>query len=165
MNRWLGLALLTAACTTPQEEELVRFNSDDDALVLQVGDVGADEPEVRVPLMSTTGAAQVGEAWITPGASPVGTEHVFTVQLDRRYASRIEKVDVEVDSADRGVRTFDLTQDSAATEIWVAELTSYGVPGEERTDEFFIRVWESASTAGDPVDDTAFENIPGMMDE
>jgi len=71
----------------------------------------------------------------------VGTEHLVVVSLEEDYAEDVRRVDLTVDSGDRGVSDFEFEQDSADRGKWVLSLTSYGVEGEERTDELTVTLF------------------------
>lgn len=126
-----------------------RFNATDDALVVQVT-ASADLGDARVvALYSNTELVQVGQASVTPGSGPVGTEHQLVVQVDAPWDAQVQRATVTVQS-ERGVdATFELTQDSASAGMWVIGVRSGGVLGEERTDTWSIALEEPDVTAAD----------------
>ena len=121
-------------------EEWSRFNAATDVLEIQVGAEVGDP--VTIDLYSTTGSNVVGQATVTPGSGPVGTDHEVTVLVADEYEDVIERVSVQSDAGDRGVEVHELVQDSAEHGLWWRILTSMGEEGETRTDTFEIQLWE-----------------------
>jgi len=140
--RWLIPLLLLIGCKK-QEIEYARFNHPTDVFVVEVGpDVPLDEQVIT--LHSSTGAAEIGTAELSPGGGPVGTEVDLVVRLNFLYAEEIARADIVTYSEDRGEETFELQQDSAQESLWVQELIIMGVNGEVRQDEIEIRLWKYA---------------------
>jgi hypothetical protein len=122
--------------------DLVRFNSEDDEIRVEVTaslDVG---DAVTGDLLSTTGAVVVGEVTVEPGSGPVGTLHVVTIDIDDEYEDIVVRTSLSIDAGVRGLDDFDLTRDSADSGLWRLELESSGVDDETRTDVFTVELFE-----------------------
>ena len=117
------------------------YNGGDDSLVVSVGAALGDD--VSLDLSSTTGATLIGTASVSPGAGPVGTEHLLTVSLDEQFAWDVGRVTVEADSV-RGMTVHELVQDSADTGLWLVSVTSLGNDDEVREDTFRFVLWQES---------------------
>ncbi len=120
----------------------MQFNGEADTVELEVttsADLG--EP-IAADLTSTTGSALIGSIWVDPGSGPPGTAHEIRVDLDRSYEEQVGRVEIVVDSPERGAGSFEMVQDSAQLFRWVLSLTSYGTEGEARTDALTFRLYE-----------------------
>ncbi len=119
----------------------VQFNGDED--VIDVPVTASDElgPAATIDLTSTTGEVIVGSATVDPSRGPVGSSHRITVHVLDSFSETVTKVEVEADAGDRGVQTLTLAQDSADAGVWVLDVTSQGVVGEQRTDSFAFLLW------------------------
>lgn len=137
----LPLCIPLAACDEDSGLSWVRFNDEGDTVEVEITDEDTLGDPVVADLHSTTGATILGTVTVDPGSGPVGTEHLVVVSLEEDYAEQVRRVDLTVDSGDRGVSDFELEQDSADRGKWVVPLTSYGVEGEERTDELTITLF------------------------
>lgn len=138
------LALLFA-CVEDEEATYAQYNGDDENVSVEVGadtrfvldEDGAEVPEtVSVPLMSSTGAVEVGTGTVSPSAGPIGTVHAVLVEVSSDYAGDVDRVAVRTASDSRGEDQYDLDRDSAGEGYWVFELESQGEDGEVRTDTF-----------------------------
>jgi len=126
-------------CNKSTQVNWVRFNGDDTVDVrITAADVG--DP-VYADLTSTAGAVVVGQAEVDPGSGPVGTNHQVVLTVDPSYKDEVQRVSLEVDSGDRGISDFELTQDSADKGYWFLQLRSVGAQGETRTDVFSFQLW------------------------
>lgn len=146
--RLAAVALLAAVAGCDKNaEEWSRFNATTDVLEIQVGAEVGDP--VTIELHSTTGSNVVGEATVTPGSGPVGTDHEVTVLVADEYEAVIERVSVQSDAGDRGVEVHELVQDSAEHGLWWRILTSVGEEGETRTDTFEVQLWEPVAESAE----------------
>ena len=154
----------------PNDVEYLRFNGND---VIQVEVTAGDTVgvPVTIDLTSSSGAIVVGTATVDPGSGPVGTRHEVSVQVANAYEEIVERVTLEVDSGQRGLAEFELSQDSADHGYWWLELESVGEPGETRTDSFTIVLWEvdlegegDDTGSDDTGDDTADDTDTGDSD-
>lgn len=136
----LAIAAGALAGCPGDEEEWSRFNAATDVLEVQVGAEIGDPTTIE--LHSTTGSNVVGEATITPGSGPVGTDHELTVMVAPGYEDAVERVSVQTDAGDRGIEVHELVQDSAEHGLWWRILTSVGETDETRTDTLEIQLWE-----------------------
>lgn len=125
-----------AACSDDSEITYEAFNAEGEAFTVEVG--GELGEVAELPLFSTTGAVEVGLATIDPDSGPVGTEHLLEVLVDEEWAGVVDAVEVEVDSQDRGVRTYDLVSDSALEGLYSLRMTSVGEEDEVRLDTLTI---------------------------
>jgi hypothetical protein len=123
------------------ESDPNQFNAHDESLSILVGipDLGA--PRTRT-LFSTTGLVEVGTASISPGTGPIGTVHLVQVEVLEEYTDKIQEVQIDIDSGDRGALTYTLVSDSAQTNLYVLDLESVGDVEEEREDTFLFSLWD-----------------------
>lgn len=153
MMRWLPWMIFFAACGDDEGVRWVPFNHDRDELVIEVT-AGAELGDpVESELRSTTGAASIGDVWVSPGSGPVGTEHEVRVLVDARYTDRVGRVQVKLVAEGRGEYTFRLQRDSADAGYFVASLTSYGVEGEVREDKLRVVLLERVEIDDDDEED------------
>ncbi|MFK7928583.1 MAG: hypothetical protein AB8H79_10375 [Myxococcota bacterium] len=132
-----------AGCDTNSDVGWIAFNADDQSLEIQVTaseEVGED---ATLGLVSTTGTVEVGDAMVSPGSGPIGTEHQIVINVLDDYEEEVGRVTVET-TGDRGEQTHLMVQDSADHGLWQIEVTSLGAEGEERTDDFRVRLWRAA---------------------
>jgi hypothetical protein len=123
-----------------------QYNGSDDSVVITVQPtVGED---ALLELLSTTGAAVVGEARVSPGAGPVGTEHFISVTIDDQLQADVGRISIEANSV-RGLTVHEMIQDSAQKGYWEMSVTSLGEDDESRQDDFTFVLWEE-STKDDP---------------
>ena len=97
---------------------------------------------IAADITSTTGSALIGSVWIDPGSGPPGTAHEVRVDVDRSYEEQVGRVEIVVDSPERGSGSFEMVQDSAQLFRWVLSLTSNGTEDENRTDTLTFRLYE-----------------------
>jgi hypothetical protein len=131
------------ACNFGEQEEWLRFNGSDAVSV----DVVAEDilgELIEGDLRSTTGTISLGFFSVYPGSAPAGTDHDVLVYIDEDYEEMVGKVSVITDAGTRGSDEYELRQDSANHGLWAVTLTSVGDPGEIRTDNFEIALWESS---------------------
>lgn len=146
---FLGLPLGVAAqCTGNNDAGFVAFNAGDQQLTVQVGPDADPEP-VSLRLLSTTETIEVGEATITPGGGPVGTEHDVIVNVLDDFEDRVTRVTV-ITAGERGEQTHLLVRDSADLGLWQLPLESLGAEGEQREDTVTVRLWRAADDGEDP---------------
>lgn len=140
-GRSWAAVLLLAACKK-DEGTLVAFNWEGDVVTLEV--TASDEPgeALTADLHSTTNTAIIGDVRIEPGSGPVGTDHLVIVTVDPEYEDRVDVAEIEVISEQRGTVTLPMVRDSAELYRFVLSITSYGVEGEERSDELAFRLYE-----------------------
>jgi len=124
-----------------EKTEYEPYSSHDDAVHVKVGDAELLE-DVSTEVLSNTGANVVGEATVSPGGGPIGTEHVLTasVTVENRYI--VDRVSVEITSPHRPERELDLVRDSEDRGLFVLDLVSVGEEGESRTDIFTFKFWD-----------------------
>lgn len=118
------------------EFDWVQFSSDDDHVEVPITRLETVSPAIVLDLTSSTGTVVIGTATIDPGSAMVGDTLRVTVDIDDDYMKQVDRLDLEIDSGERGVTTLDLLQDSADDSLWVLDLTAYGRDGESRTDDF-----------------------------
>ncbi|MCB9759153.1 MAG: hypothetical protein H6739_04890 [Alphaproteobacteria bacterium] len=137
--------LLVLACDGDEEPLYEQFNATTDQIEVEVG--GADLLDPRsVELHSNTGTVVVGSASVDPGGGPAGTIVTLLVEVDDAYEHLVDRVTVRTDSGERGEDEYDLTADSADEGIYKIQLEAIAEDGEQRTDVFVIRLWD---TVGD----------------
>lgn len=144
----LGLLAVATGCSKDDEIVYEQFNSEDDAIEIEVG---VDELlEARSELLySSTGEVEIGVVTVDPGGGPIGTNHAVVVQIYNEdpyyWASEVDRVSVRTSPPDdsRAIAEdeYDLEQDSADEGFYKITLESVGEPGEVRTDTFSVRVW------------------------
>ncbi len=143
----VGVLALLLACSEEDTVEYEQLNSSEDALDIQVGLLEEAEAQT-VELNSNTGAFVIGTATVEPGGGPVGTLHTITIVItDEDVANRIERVSILADSQGRPNEEFDLVADSADESFFLKEILSVGDSDEQRTDIFYLRVWDSVEPA------------------
>jgi len=140
-------ALLAADCVGGGDAGWVQFNAQDETLTIPVGpDVSTDPASLT--LTSTTGTVDVGEAVVTPGGGPVGTQHDVVITVLDEFEDTVGRVTV-VTSGDRGTQRHFLVQDSADPGRWQVSVTSLGAEGETREDVFTVNLWRPAEEGED----------------
>ena len=82
-----------ASCLDKNAVYWAPYNGDDDVIAVDVG--VAEEDDRTSDLHSNTGLTSVGDATISPGAGPVGTEHTVMVLLDEEFSDDVGRVSVE----------------------------------------------------------------------
>lgn len=149
-GRWCGALVLPAAllvssgCEEDQEPVWEQFNATDDQVSVEVG-VEETLDAVTTFLHSSSGQVEVGEASVEPGGGPIGTEHLFVVQVYDDWEAQVERATVRVDSGERGVDEYEMTPDSADEGLYTTTLVSVGTEGETRTDTVTFRLWYDVS--------------------
>lgn len=160
-NGWLtsGFLALLAACNK-DEITWVQFNADEQILKVEVLPVGeaVGEP-VTLDLMSNLSRTEVGVAAIDPGAGPVGTDHLVTVDVYDAFEEEVLRVTVFIESEavsdldgdgepdSRSEDEYELRQDSADLGAWAMSFTSLGEDNERRTDSFTFYLWQPEEIA------------------
>lgn len=142
--KWVFAALFAGigSCLSGNATYWAPYNGTEDIVSVSVGgDVVGDD--ISIDLTSTTGATVLGTGTVSPGAGPVGTEHLLTVALESAYAGDVGRVSVEAESV-RGVTTHEFVQDSADTGLWVVSVTSLGISDEIREDRFRFVLWQES---------------------
>lgn len=140
--------LLAAGCGLGGDAGWVRFNADDQDLTVQVGPGALADPQT-LTLLSTTESVEIGEAVLTPGGGPVGTEHSVIVTVLDAYEEQVGRVTV-LTEGERGTQTHLLVQDSADPGLWQVSVQSLGAEDETREDVFTIRLWTPAGEDDEP---------------
>lgn len=163
MRYTLGFLVALAACDPDQGPDYIQFNGREDVGTLEVGPEYQGAADANVTLLSSTGTVSIGQVTISPGGGPVGTTHIFTVSVDEAYKGRVQKVEVTVDSGERGTETFEFTQDSAEKALWVLDLTSYGAADESRVDSAQFYLWEDPDVST-PSDEDTDSQIAGWFE-
>jgi hypothetical protein len=142
VSRALPIVLLLAACSESTELVWVQFNGEADAVAIEVTAGSSPGEPIAADITSTTGSALIGSVWIDPGSGPPGTAHEVRVDVDRSYEEQVGRVEIVVDSPERGSGSFEMVQDSAQLFRWVLSLTSNGTEDEIRTDTLTFRLYE-----------------------
>lgn len=142
----LGLSLV--GCDTDETIALKRFNHPEDQVVIQVTASEDLGEAVTLPLRSNTGAIMIGEAEISPGSGPVGTEHQVLVWIEPDYKDHVIRARI-VSTGDRGEQTHNMVRDSAEPRLWELKLRSFGEVGEQREDRFTFELWRAAEAGED----------------
>ncbi len=153
-------ALGAVACDNKGKVVWVEFNAPDQTIKVEVLPAGSPEGEdTTLELLSNLGRTVVGEALVSPGSAPVGTEHLLAVDVLDDFEEIVGRVTVVVDTeavkdldddgeADsRGEGEFELLRDSADPGAWALTLQSLGADDESRTDRFTVVLWEKDSLA------------------
>ncbi len=136
------LAVSFGDCSDGISREWQRFNATDDLLVVEVTDSDASLVQAVADITSSTGETIIGEIRVSPGSGPIGTEHRVVVSVGATWEDEVGRVDLEIETADRGSRVMSMEQDSADAGTWVLDIRSYGVEGEVRADSFRARLYE-----------------------
>lgn len=142
VSRALPIVLSLAACSQSTELVWVQFNGEADAVEIVVTSGAEPGDPLAADITSTTGSALIGSVWVDPGSGPPGTAHAIQVDVDRSYEEQVGRVEIVVDSPERGSGSFEMVQDSAQLFRWVLSLTSNGTEGEDRTDTLTFRLYE-----------------------
>jgi len=144
------------ACTDSDQEEYEPFSSHSDEIVVKVGVNDLLEAKLT-DISSNTGANVVGEAMVTPGGGPFGTEHTVTVEVSEENRYIVDRVSVEIYSPDRPERELEMVRDSEDRALFLLDLVSVGEEGESRTDIFTFKLWDLVGDddEGPDVEDTA----------
>lgn len=140
-----AIVLALAGCKSEEQASYIQFNATDDQVKVEVGVADLLDP-AQTDLHSTTGEVVVGNAMVDPGGGPAGTSTSVVVVVDDAYEALIDRTSVRIDSGDRGVDEYDLTQDSADRGYWKITLVSVADEGERRTDIFTFRLWQLNDT-------------------
>lgn len=173
MRVLLPALLLLSACDEGEELVWAQFNAAGDTMDVVVGAPEEGEP-VTIDIHSSTGRYVIGQATLTPGSGPIGTQHELLVQVGTQFdpgladgvdageplVERVKRVSARVDSGDLGVQSWDLTRDTAVRGTWVLELLSMGDPdAAPRTDTLTVFLWEAL-----PESEAAGTNTESMED-
>ena len=121
------------------EQEPTQFNAQEESLQVHLG-VDSLEPAVSRSLYSSTGLVEVANAAIDPGGAPFGTLHQVRVELLEDYQDSVQEVYIDIDSGERGLRTYMLVPDSAQPSLHVINIESIGDEGETRYDDITFRL-------------------------
>ncbi|TVQ90069.1 MAG: hypothetical protein EA397_14035 [Deltaproteobacteria bacterium] len=143
-----GVALGLMGCDSDDTIALKRFNNPDDRLTLRVTASEELGDPLEIPLRSNTGAIVVGEAEVSPGSGPVGTDHQVLIWVEPDYKDAVIRARV-VTVGERGEQVHNLVRDSAEPSLWELKLRSYGEVGEEREDTFRVELWRAADVDED----------------
>lgn len=135
---WLAAALF--ACNNGDEVVWRQFNNAADTIQVEVAP-GEPGDSVAADLTSNTGAVIIGTIGVTPGRGPVGTNHLLLLEVDDEWEDRIRRATI-TSFGERGEEQYELLQDAADPGIFDLTLTSLGVEGESRIDEWTITLWE-----------------------
>jgi hypothetical protein len=154
MKALLLLGLLGIKACEDDKLEYAAFSSHDDVVHVKVG-AGYLLEDVSTEILSNTGINVVGEAMVSPGGGPIGTEHMLTATVSEENQYIVDRVSVEISSPHRPERELDLVRDSEDRGLFVLDLVSVGEEGESRTDIFNFKFW-------DVVDDD--DEGPGVQD-
>lgn len=157
-ERWAAFAALAigaAACKDDTKSVWVEFNAPNQTIAVEVLPAGSPEGEdTSIDLLSNLGRTTVGEALVSPGSGPVGTQHLLAVDVLDDFEDLVGRVTVIVDSQavkdldgdgepdSRGEGEFELLHDSADPGAWALTLQSLGGDDERRTDRFTVVLWE-----------------------
>lgn len=140
------MLLSLAGCKSEEDDfPFIRFNADDDHLVVCVGDGAGCTPVGTTDLLSTNGSTVVGTATVDPESGPVGTVHRIEIDVDDEWSEIVQLAQVELDG-DRGTQSWDMQQDSADHGNWVIEVESLGDDGESREDRVDVLLWQYEET-------------------
>lgn len=156
----LALVGLSAACNPDAKSVWVEFNAPNQTLQVEVLPAGSDVgDDLTLELLSNLGRTVVGEALVSPGSGPVGTEHLLAVDVLDDFEDLVGRVTVVVETGavkdldgdgepdSRGEGEYELAQDSADPGAWALTLQSLGGDREHRTDRFTVILWEEETVA------------------
>ena len=141
MRALLLLGLLGIEACEDEKTEYEPFSSHEDSVNVKVGSADLLDGE-STEVLSNTGANVVGEAMVSPGGGPIGTEHMLTATVSQENQYIVDRVSVEITSPHRPDRELDLVRDSEDRELFVLDLVSVGEDGESRTDIFTFKFWD-----------------------
>lgn len=158
----LAGVLLLPACDD-DEIDWVPFNQEGQAITVEVLPEGSPAGEAAtLELLSNLGRTVIGEAAVDPGAGPVGTRHLVTVDVLDEFEARVGRVTLYVDSEpvtdldgdgdpdSRGNLVVEFRQDSADPGAWALEIESLGAADERREDVFTFVLWQADPLATTP---------------
>jgi len=141
MRALLLLGLLGIEACEDEKTEYEAFSSHEDDVHVKVGSADLLE-DASTEILSNTGANLVGEATVSPGGGPIGTEHMLTATVSEENQYIVDRVSVEISSPHRPEREVDLVRDSEDRGLFVLDLVSVGEEGESRTDIFTFKFWD-----------------------
>lgn len=140
---------LGVSCEEEAEPNWVQFNGSGDAVIIEVGIADELDP-VSCELTSSVTGLVVGQATVTPGGGPIGTEHTILVVVEDEWENDVGRVSVRTDSGERGTDEYELEADPADEGYYGLTIVSVGEEGEQRSDTLTFRLWyDSEETAGD----------------
>jgi hypothetical protein len=138
------------SCSDEGELSFLQFNSLDDQLSISVG---TEEilPDKSIPLFSSTGAIEVGNAIVSPGGGPFGTEHAITVEVFDAFEDKVSYSSIRT-MTERGTETYTMNVDSADEGLYVLDLVSIGVENETREDIFYVTLYRREDIVEESLD-------------